>query len=68
MVTLKNYNPLYEPKKQTLYGFIGRTLILWVGEVLGFILIAHLSVGLSINDWETAVVVVSILGIINALF
>ncbi|MCK9152322.1 phage holin family protein [Methanobacterium alcaliphilum] len=65
---MKNYNPLYNPKKQTVYGFIGRTLILWVGEVLGFILIAHLSVGLTINDWETAVVVVSMLGVINALF
>ena len=45
-----------------------RTLILWVGEVLGFLLISKLSVGLTVDSGITAFVVVGILGIINALF
>jgi putative membrane protein len=55
-------------RKISLFRFLGRTFILWIGEVLGFILIADLSIGLSIESWEIAFVVVSILGIINALF
>lgn len=54
-------------KKQYL-NYIIRTIILWIGEVLGFILIANLSVGLTINSWETAAVVVTIIGILNLLF
>lgn len=57
----------YKPKT-SFVSFLGRTLILWVGEVLGFILIANLSVGLTVDSWITAALVVGILGIINALF
>jgi len=55
-------------RKVSLFRFLVRTFILWIGEILGFILIADLSIGLSIASWETAFIVVSILGIINALF
>jgi putative membrane protein len=59
----------YTPSKKKLYiKYLIRTVILWVGEVLGFILIANLSVGLTINSWETAVVVVTIIGILNLIF
>ncbi len=57
------------PSKKKLYiNYLIRTIILWIGEVLGFILIANLSVGLTINSWETAAVVVTIIGILNLLF
>ncbi|MDP1553493.1 MAG: phage holin family protein, partial [Methanobacteriaceae archaeon] len=45
-----------------------RTFLLWVCEVLGFIIIANMSVGLSVDSLFTAAIVVSLLGIINALF
>ncbi len=48
--------------------WIERTFILWVGGVLGFMLIDYLAVGLTVNSWETAFVVVALLGILNALF
>ena len=55
-------------KKKVYISYILRTIILWFGEVLGFILIAYLSVGLTINSWQTAVVVVTIIGILNMFF
>lgn len=61
----KNVEP---SKKHSYFTYIGRTIILWIGEVLGFILIANLSVGLTINSWQTAVVVVTIIGLLNLIF
>ena len=55
-------------KKKVYIKYLLRTVILWFGEVLGFILIAYLSVGLTINSWQTAVVVVTIIGILNMFF
>ncbi len=55
-------------KKKVYIGYLLRTVIIWFGEVLGFILISYLSVGLTINSWQTAVVVVTIIGILNLLF
>ncbi len=55
-------------KKKVYISYLLRTVILWFGEVLGFILIADLSVGLTINNWQTAVVVVTIIGILNLFF
>lgn len=60
--------PQQKPEKRSWYFWIGRTLVLWVGGVLGFMLIDYLSVGLTVNSWETAFVVVALLGILNALF
>jgi putative membrane protein len=55
-------------KKKLYIGYLFRITILWLGQVLGFILIAYLSVGLTINSWQTAVVVVTIIGFLNLLF
>ncbi|MGO9386959.1 MAG: phage holin family protein [Methanobacterium sp.] len=54
--------------KRSWFFWIERTVILWLGGVLGFMLIDYLSVGLTVNSWDTAFVVVALLGILNALF
>ncbi len=54
--------------KRTWFFWIERTVILWFGGVLGFMLIDYLSVGLTVNSWDTAFLVVALLGILNALF
>ena len=64
----KTAHHAFHRPKPSLVSFLGRTFILWVGEVLGFLLIANISVGLTVDSWITAAVVVGILGIINALF
>ncbi len=60
--------PLQRKDKRTWIFWIQRTVILWLGGVFGFMLIAYLDVGLKVNSWETAFVVVALLGILNALF
>lgn len=57
-----------EEKKRSWLFWIIRTLALWVGGVLGFMLIDYLSVGLHVNNWETAFIVVALVGILNAFF
>ncbi|MGZ7136571.1 MAG: phage holin family protein, partial [Methanobacterium sp.] len=47
--------------------WIWRTLLLWVGASLGFILIANLDIGLTINAWDKAFIVVGVVGILNAI-
>jgi uncharacterized membrane protein YvlD (DUF360 family) len=47
--------------------WLWRTLILWIGSSLGFLLIAYLSVGLTINTWTTAFIAAAVVGILNAL-
>ncbi|MCE5213753.1 MAG: phage holin family protein [Methanobacterium sp.] len=59
-----NYDELYH--KSRLYWFY-RTIILWIGYSLGFLLIDYLSVGLWMDTWETAFVAAAIVGILNAL-
>ncbi len=54
--------------KPRVIKFILRTFIIWIGQVIGFIIIADIGVGLTINNWATGLIVVGILGIINALF
>jgi uncharacterized membrane protein YvlD (DUF360 family) len=58
----------YKSKKPSFIYFLSRTFLLWACEVLGFIIIANMSVGLSVDSLFTAAIVVSLLGIINALF
>lgn len=48
--------------------WISRTLVLLVSEVAGLMLMTLLLPGLSINSWETAFIVVILVGIINAIF
>ncbi len=55
-----------EPNKLRLY-WIWRTLLLWIGASLGFILIASLNIGLTIKAWDEAFIVVAVVGILNAL-
>ncbi len=61
-------NRLPKAEKKPWTFWIWRTLILWLGGVLGFMLMDYLSVGLYVKNWETAFVVVALLGILNALF
>ena len=53
---------------KSYFPWIGRTLVLWVSEIIGLMLMTWLLPGLSINSWETALVVVTLVGIINAIF
>lgn len=57
----------YKDPDVSLIDYIIRILIVWVGELLGFILIANMNIGLTVDSWVTALIVVIILGIINAL-
>ncbi len=48
--------------------WMGRTLVLLISEVAGLMLMTWFLPGLSINSWETAFIVVILVGIINAIF
>jgi len=61
-------NPLPKAEKKSWSFWVGRTVILWIGGVLGFMLMDQLFIGLYVKDWETAFVVVAFLGILNAIF
>ncbi|MGB9980489.1 phage holin family protein [Methanobacterium sp.] len=54
--------------KNQYFLWIGRTSVLWISEVIGLMLMTWLLPGLSINSWETAFIVVTLIGIINAIF
>lgn len=58
------YDKLYH--RSRFYWF-WRTIILWIGYSLGFLVIDYFSVGLTIDTWETAFVVAGVVGILNAL-
>lgn len=61
-------NSLTQLEKKPWTFWVGRTMILWIGGVLGFILMDHLFIGLYVKNLEVAMVVVALLGILNALF
>ena len=61
---MEDYDKKYH--KSRFYWFWCR-IILSIGSSLGFLLIAYLSVGLSLDSWESAFVAVGIVGILNAL-
>lgn len=63
-----NKSQLIQAEKKPWKFWVGRTLILWLGGVLGFMIMEHLYIGLYVKNWETAFVVVALLGILNALF
>ncbi len=65
---IDEWNSLQRKDKKSWFFWTERTLVLWLGGVLGFMLIDYLGVGLKVNSWETAVIVVALLGILNALF
>lgn len=62
---MEDYDKKYH--RSRFYWF-WRTVLLWIGSSLGFLLIAHLSIGLQIADWETAFVAAAVVGILNSLF
>ena len=61
---MENYDKKYH--KSSFY-WLWRTIILWIGSSLGFLLVAHLQVGLVIDTWYTAFVIAAVVGILNAL-
>lgn len=46
--------------------WIGRTFALWASEVVGFMIMALFVPGLTIKNWETAMIAVAVIGILNA--
>lgn len=48
--------------------WLGRTLVMWLGGFLGFVIIDYLSVGLHFDDWYTAFIAAGVVGILNAMF
>lgn len=60
----------YEPEVESFSykNFFIRTLIIWIGNIIGFIIIAPLNMGLNVNSIATAIIVVTIVGIANAIF
>ena len=61
---MEKYDKLYH--RSRFYWF-WRTLILWIGSSLGFLLIANIHIGLTINTWQTAFVAAGMVGILNAI-
>lgn len=46
---------------------IARSLVIFLGEILGFMLIANLNVGLTVSSWEVGIITVLILAILNTV-
>ncbi len=46
--------------------WIGRTLTLWASEVVGLMIMASIVPGLTVESWETAIVAVAVIGLLNA--
>ena len=50
------------------YYWVGRTITIWIGGFLGFIIIDALSLGLKFDNWQTALLAAGAVGLINAFF
>ena len=61
---MEKYNKIY--RKSRFY-WLWRTIVLWIGSSLGFLLIADISVGLTIDSWETAFIAAGVVGILNTI-
>ena len=46
---------------------IARVVVIWVSEAAGLLLMTHFVPGLRVDTWETAVVVVAVIGLLNAI-
>ncbi|MGZ4863963.1 MAG: phage holin family protein [Halobacteriota archaeon] len=46
---------------------VARTLVIWVSEAVGLLVLVHIIPGLSINSFAAAIVFVVVLGIVNAI-
>lgn len=61
---MEKYEKIYYRSR---FYWLWRTIILWIGSSLGFLIIADISVGLTIDAWETAFVAAAVIGILNAV-
>jgi len=59
------YNQIQDHSR---FYWLGRTLVMWFGGFLGFMIIDSLSVGLRFDNWYTAFIAAGVVGILNALF
>ena len=57
----------YRMYRKSRFYWLWRTIVLWIGSSLGFLLIADISVGLTIDSWETAFIAAGVVGILNTL-
>lgn len=55
------------PSEVSLKSFIKRTIVVWIGNIIGLLVISYLGVGLILDNWITAIVIVTVMGIINGL-
>jgi len=62
---MEEYNQTYKPSR---FYWIGRTITIWIGGFLGFIIIDALSIGLKFDTWQTAFLAAGVVGLLNALF
>ena len=46
---------------------VSRTLVIWIGEAFGLLLLVHFIPGLSVNSFAAAIAFVVVLGIVNAI-
>lgn len=56
-----------EFEKISIKNKIARSLVIFIGEILGFMLIANLNVGLTVSSWEVGIITVIILAILNTV-
>lgn len=59
----------YEPniEKFSYKDFAIRTIVIWIGNIIGFLIVAPFNLGLYVNSIEMAIIVVTLVGIVNAL-
>ncbi len=55
-------------RKGPHWRYLSRTLIVWVGEAFGLMLLVDFIPGLSVNSFETALAAVVVFGLLNAIF
>lgn len=56
-----------EPEETPIQNFIARTIIIFIFEVIGFRIIANANIGLTVTSWESVILAVILLAVINAL-
>ncbi len=54
--------------RSSLFRNVIRTIVLWFCEILGFLLIVHMHIGLTISQGFSVVLIVFLLSVINSLF
>jgi putative membrane protein len=56
-----------DKSRSTYLMWTGRTLALWVSEIVGFMAMAVVIPGFQVDGWESAAVAVTFIGLLNAL-